>query len=133
MENKKDIRWKQRFQNFEKAFFLLERTVKKKNLTELEQGGLIQFYEITFELAWKTLKDYLEANNVISKFPRNVIKNAFQAEVIDNGEMWIKMLDERNLMAHIYSEENIKKAVNNIYEKYFAEIKKLYKFLKNEH
>ena len=59
MENKKEIRWKQRFVNFEKTFLLLERTVKIGELSEAERGGLIQFYEVSFELSWKTMKDYL--------------------------------------------------------------------------
>ena len=65
----KDIRWKQRFQNFEKAILYLQDAVNKKELSDLEKAGVIQIYEFTFELAWKTVKDYLEEKNVEVKFP----------------------------------------------------------------
>jgi len=133
MENKKEIRWKQRFQNFEKAFLQLKKGVNSyENLDELAKEGLIQRFEYTFELSWKTIKDFLEAKGVTAKFPRDTIKNAFQTEIIDNGELWINMLNDRNLMAHTYDENNFNKALNNITKLYFAEIEKLYNFLKNE-
>jgi nucleotidyltransferase substrate binding protein (TIGR01987 family) len=72
-----EIRWKQRFQNFEKAIMHLQDAVKQLNLSELEKAGVIQFYEITFELAWKTVKDYLEDKNVEVKFPLDAIKEGF--------------------------------------------------------
>ena len=59
MNEEKDTRWKQRFQNYEKSFLLLKRTLEIENPSEAEKGGLIQFYEMAFELAWKLLKDYL--------------------------------------------------------------------------
>ena len=85
MKNLKEIRWKQRFVNFEKAYFLLARTVKIANPTEAEKGGLIQFYEMAFELAWKVQKDYLEYNGFTVKSPRATIKQAFQSDIITNG------------------------------------------------
>ncbi|OGO77591.1 MAG: nucleotidyltransferase [Clostridiales bacterium GWB2_37_7] len=117
--NERDIRWKQRFQNYEKAFKHLEEAVLKTNLSDLEKAGVIQIYEFTFELAWKTLKDYLEEKEVLVKFPRDTIKEAFKYEIIDNGDIWMDMLDKRNLMAHTYNETNAELAykliVNNFY------------------
>ena len=57
----KDIRWKQRFQNFEKAYLLLEQSTSIKSLTDIERAGLIQFFEMSFELAWKLIKDFPQA------------------------------------------------------------------------
>ena len=78
MENLKEIRWKQRFENFDKSYKLLKKYSNQPIITELERAGIIQFYEMTFELAWKVLKDYLEAEGYIVKSPRETVKQAFQ-------------------------------------------------------
>ena len=100
----KEIRWKQRFVNFEKAFQTLERTVVIENPSEAERGGLIQFFEVAFELSWKTLKDYLEAGGFQVKSPREVLKQAFQSGIIQDGHAWMEALEDRNLTAHTYNE-----------------------------
>jgi nucleotidyltransferase substrate binding protein (TIGR01987 family) len=131
--NNKEIRWEQRFVNFEKAFIQLKDAVNRyESLDDLSKEGLIQRFEYTFELAWKTLKDYLEANGVISRFPREVLKNSFQAELLNNGEIWIDMLEKRNLLAHTYNEENFNNALDTILKSYYPEMQELYKFFKNE-
>ena len=89
MDEFKDIRWKQRFENFDKAYKLLEKYSTKKKLSELEQAGIIQFFEMTFELGWKVLKDYLESDGYIVKSPRETIKQAFQNEIINDGHIWM--------------------------------------------
>lgn len=131
--NDKSIRWKQRFQNFEKAFLQLESAIiKLKSLSDLEKEGLIQRFEYTFELAWKTLKDYLESQNVDAKFPREVIKKGFQYEIIEDGEIWMDMLEKRNLMAHTYDEKIFSEAIHQISILYFPEIKKVFDFFKRQ-
>ncbi len=131
MENK-DIRWKQRFQNFEKAISNLEQAVNKKNLSDLEKAGAIKFYEFSFELAWKTVKDYLEEKDVEVKFPRDAIKEGFLYELIADGEIWLDMLQKRNLMSHTYSKETAELAYSLIVNKYFEELYEVYLKLKNE-
>jgi len=101
-------------------------------LDDIGKEGLIQRFEYTLELSWKTLKDYLESKEVIVKFPKDVIKHAFQNDLIDNGEIWLFMLKDRNLMAHTYDEDNFNKALKNIRELYYKEIQKMYNFMKNE-
>lgn len=131
--NQKEIRWKQRFENFKIAFKRLSEAVNNiNNLDDLSKEGLIQRFEYTFELAWKTLKDYLEYKGEIAKFPRDVLKKAFQTELIDNGEIWFEMLDKRNLIAHIYDEDIFNTVINLIRSSYYKEIYKLYNFLLNE-
>ena len=71
-----DVRWKQRFHNLEKAFLFLERATKQNSFNELEAAGLIQSFEFTFELAWKTLKDYLADQAFIVRSPRETVKQA---------------------------------------------------------
>ncbi len=131
--NNKEIRWKQRFINFEKAFMLLERTLEIKTPSEAEKGGIIQFYEVSFELSWKLIKDYLESLGFEVNSPRTAIKQAFQADIINNGESWIKALEDRNLTSHTYNEETANLIVNNIKKKYYFLLNDLYLFLKKQY
>lgn len=126
-ENQKDVRWRQRFQNFDKAFLQLKAAVDLyPNLSDLEKEGLIQRFEYTFELAWKTLKDYLENQQVPVKFPRDTIKQAFQYEMITDGDVWMDMLEKRNLIAHTYDEKNFQKAIKIITGQYFSALRQLH-------
>lgn len=125
----KQIRWKQRFQNFEKAFAQLDNALKIKNPSETERAGVIQFFEICFELAWKTLKDYLESKQVVVSFPRDVIKQAFHHQVITDGDTWMDMLEKRNELTHTYNEATAEKALQLIRNKYFTALKQVMEFL----
>lgn len=127
-----DIRWKQRFQNFEKAFLHLKSAVFKTNLSDLERAGLIQIYEFTLELGWETVKDYLEEKNVEVKFPRDTIKEAFKYEIIEQGDIWMDMLEKRNLMSHTYDETTAELAYKLITQTYFKAIEQVYNKLKAE-
>lgn len=127
MENLKEIRWKQRFENFEKFYKLIEKYSKEEIKTELEKAGMIQFFVMTFELAWKVLKDYLESEEFIVKSPRETIKQAFQIDLIENGHIWIDALSNRNLTIHTYDEALADNMVKEIKELYFPELKKCMK------
>ncbi|MDD3024808.1 MAG: nucleotidyltransferase substrate binding protein [Syntrophomonadaceae bacterium] len=132
MDGFKEIRWRERFENFEKAFKVLEKYAAIRLETEIEKAGVIQFYVIAFELSWKLLKDYLETVGYLTKSPRDAIKQAFQADIIDNGHVWLDALTSRNLTVHTYDENLANEMVKNIYELYFPEMKKLYDKLKME-
>lgn len=132
MDELKDIRWKQRFENFNKSYILLEKYSKKTNLNELEEAGIIQFFEMTFEIAWKVLKDYLEKDGFMVKSPREAIKQAFQNDLINDGHIWIEALANRNLTTHTYDSELSSKMVKEIVDKYFPEIKIMHDKLEKE-
>ena len=133
MKPNKQTRWLQRYENFNKAFIQLESVVlMNKPLSDLEKEGMIQRFEYTFELAWKTLKDYLDSQEVTASFPREVIKQSFHHELIDNGEVWMDMLEQRNLLAHTYNEKNFLLAIDLIKNHYFSEINKLHQLLNNK-
>jgi len=132
MDNLKDIRWKQRFENFNKSYKLMEKYSKQQITSELEKAGIIQFFEMTFELAWKVLKDYLEVEGYIIKSPREAIKQAFQIGLIDNGHVWIDALANRNLTTHTYDEVLADKMAKEIVELYFPELKKMHDRLSEE-
>jgi nucleotidyltransferase substrate binding protein (TIGR01987 family) len=131
--NNKDIRWKQRFENLEKAIRLLRNTAAIDPLSEAERAGLIQFFEVSFELSWKTLKDYLEDEGFIVKSPREAIKIAIQAEILVDGQVWMDALDDRNLTTHIYDELIIAEIVSKIKQEYWPAMEQLYVFLKQRY
>ncbi|MGI6413307.1 MAG: nucleotidyltransferase substrate binding protein [Syntrophomonadaceae bacterium] len=128
--NHKEIRWQQRYENFDKAFQQFKAAILEfARLNVLEKEGLIQRFEYTFELAWKTLKDYLEAQGVIATFPREVIKEAFRYELIKDGETWMDMLEKRNLLAHTYNEERFQYALRKIKEEYYEALAQVHYYL----
>ena len=127
----KDIRWEQRFQNLEKAYLFFEKNVNKNNYSLLEELWLLHSFEFTFELSWKTLKDYLENEWIIAKTPRESIKEAFNIEIIKNWKIWLEMLEKRNELTHIYDEWLIDWAIEKIQDEYYLAIKELYNFFKS--
>jgi len=120
-----DIRWKQRFSNYKKAVSQLTEFIEKEKLNKFEVQGLIQCFEYTFELAWKTMKDYLEQEGFEVKSPRSTIQTAFQIQLITDGHVWIDALEKRNLMAHTYDEEVANEAEQLIKQMYYPAIKEL--------
>jgi nucleotidyltransferase substrate binding protein (TIGR01987 family) len=99
-----DIRWRQRFDNFQRALQVLERGVdlaRQRPLSELEQQGLIQAFEFTHELAWNLLKDYLQYQGIASIIgSRDATRLAFQNGLILDGEAWMAMIKARNQSSH---------------------------------
>lgn len=95
--------------------------------SDLEIDGILHRFEFTFELAWKTMKDCLEEQGIVGKIgsPREIIKEAFSAGLIDNGEVWIDMMLSRNELSHLYDEETSREIYDNIKEIYILEINKL--------
>ena len=128
MEEDLDIRWKQRFNSFKKAFDQLERGVilsKERTLNELEEQGMIQAFEYTHELAWKTLKDFLEEKGNNELFgSKDTTRLAFKLEIIDNGEIWMDMINSRNLTSLTYNENTAQEVIVDIKDRYFAEFQK---------
>jgi nucleotidyltransferase substrate binding protein (TIGR01987 family) len=118
-----DIRWLQRFQNFLKAFSLLEEAVIKyqnEGISELEEQGLIQRFELTHELAWNVLKDYFEyQGNTDITGSRDATREAFNKGLIDDGDGWMEMIKSRNKSSHTYNEETAKEIVKNVAEWYY--------------
>jgi nucleotidyltransferase substrate binding protein (TIGR01987 family) len=127
-----DIRWKQRFDNLQRAY---RRLVSMLELLQQDQDSevvrmaVIKAYEFTFELSWKTLKDFLAYNGIDARLPREVIKQAFTTGLLVDGELWIAMLEERNLMAHTYDDARAKAAVTQIQNRYLAGLSQLHELL----
>lgn len=128
----KAVRWQQRFQNLEHAYAQLKKGLALAKPSDIERQGIIQSFEFTFELSWKSLKDYLESKGVLVSFPRDVIKQAFHHEILEEGEVWLQMLDKRNLLAHTYDEEKTEEAMKLIREKFFGAVTQLIGFFEKE-
>jgi nucleotidyltransferase substrate binding protein (TIGR01987 family) len=124
-----DMRWIQRFNSYKKAFAALERSVtaaQEKKLNEMEEQGLVQSFEFTFELAWKLLKDYLESKGFKDFHgSKDTFKLAFQEGLISDGELWMEMLDNRNRSSHTYEESIARQIISLVLSKYFFKFKEL--------
>ncbi len=106
--NKQDIRWKQRFENFEKAYLFFESAVEKESYTPIEIGGLV------------------------TQFPREVIKEGFNTQIIEDGHSWLHMLEKRNELSHTYNENVAKNAVDIIKRRYYPAIRQVYQYFKDK-
>jgi len=125
----KDVRWKQRFNNLNNAMSQFEKAVSEyEHLSDIGKEGLIQRFEYTYELFWLTMKDYLESEGIKSNFPRDVLKNAFHYEIIKDGDVWMDMLEKRNLLAHTYDEDNFKRALDLIINKYHNSLEQVFQY-----
>jgi nucleotidyltransferase substrate binding protein (TIGR01987 family) len=127
-----DVRWKQRFSNLRRAFDLLQEAATAESLSSLEQEGLIQRFEYTFELSWKTMKDYLESQGASVPLPLDVLKQAFASGLISDGDTWIDMLEKRSLLSHTYNESAFNEAARSVREAYYPCMKQLIQTLQNK-
>jgi nucleotidyltransferase substrate binding protein (TIGR01987 family) len=126
INDKKDIRWHQRFMNFKKAFSQLERFISKEELNEMEEQGLIKAFEYTFELGWKTTQDLLKDKGYLDVLgPKPVIEQGLQDGYLTDGKGWMRMHISRNLASHTYDEKTAKEIIKNIRKEYFILLKKL--------
>ena len=123
-------RCRQRFSNYEKSLGHLKITVEKDVLNEIEKAGLVQFFEVTFELAWKVMKDFLTAEGYEVKSPRASIKTAFEYGLIENGTLWLEALEKRNLASHTYDDnilEELEELIIHTYYPLFNDLKEVLK------
>ena len=120
---KYDIRWKQRFNNYLKAFQTLVEAVElahSRELSKLEQQGLIQSFEFTHELAWNVLKDYLEDKGITGLVgSKDATRVAFKNALIEQGEDWMKMIEARNLSSHTYDSGTAQQIADDIIERFY--------------
>lgn len=118
-----DIRWKQRFNNYIKAFQTLVEAVelaRSRELSNIEKQGLIQSFEFTHELGWNLLKDYLEDKGIIGLIgSKDATREAFKNGLITQGEDWMKMIGARNLTSHTYNPNIAQAVVDDILERFY--------------
>jgi nucleotidyltransferase substrate binding protein (TIGR01987 family) len=124
-------RWRYRLENYGRAVTLLREAVelmRSRDLSMLEKEGMVQRFEFTWELGWKLLKDYLEHSGLVlpTVTPSAVIRAAFAAKLVEDGEVWMQALDARNRMAHTYSAAAFDKVADQIRDRYFPAMEALY-------
>jgi len=118
--SEQDVRWLQRLSNYRSALAQLKKFIDKGELNELEQQGLIKAFEFTHELAWNVLKDYFEyqGNSGING-SRDATREAFQLNLISDGEAWMSMIKSRNKSAHTYNKETADEIGGLVVARYF--------------
>lgn len=134
------IRWKQRFQNFEKALTVFKDRCSDVNehpkgskYHDAFQMALVQSFEIILELSWKVLKDYLENEGYTEvQTGKRAFRQAFQDGMIENGEVWLKALEMRNSTSHIYDVTLLEELNSFVVESFLPEVEKLHNTLKAE-
>ena len=117
-----DVRWKQRFENFERAFSQLKQAVEEygEEAEPLIKEGIIQRFEFTHELAWKVLKDFLEYEghqNINGS--RSAIRVAFNIGLLADGQVWMNMIDSRNRTVHTYHEKILEQEFHLVVNDYY--------------
>jgi len=127
MAGQKDIRWEQRFSNFNKALKQLQVAIditadldRQDPITDLQKEGLIQRFEYTHELAWNVMKDYSEYQGKTDvKGSRDATREAFKMGLIENGETWMDMIETRNDTSHTYNEDITEEIFGKIVSSYY--------------
>lgn len=125
-----ETRWRYRFASFSRAYGLLREALEggTNELSPLELAGVIQHFEFTFELGWKLLKDRLEHDGIPlpSTTPRAVVRAAYQAQLVEDGETWMDMLGDRNKTAHMYDADLVEDVVTAIHSRYLPAFAQLH-------
>lgn len=126
-------RLKERIENFNRAFKIYEEAVVEFNWDKiLSHMALIQSYEVCCELAWKVLKDYLLENGVSAYLPKQVVKEAFNKNIISEGQIWIDMIDARNATSHEYNMEKVGVLLTNISTIFSKELTNFYNWINSK-
>ena len=121
------------FDNALQSFKEIHSVYVKKPDQKIFQMALIKSFELAFELSWKTLQSFLKSQGYVEvKSPKGIIKEAFNKDIIKEGQLWIDMLDARNRLSHIYDESMFKGIIKKISKEYVKEIEKLYQKLEKE-
>ena len=122
------IRWKQRFGSFSKALHQLQRALEIASPSDLEKEGTIQRFEFCHELAWKVMKDFLEYEGIQGMIgSRSATREAFQKNLIQEGKLWMRMIESRNRTVHAYSREILEQEYSLIAAHYVRLLEQFHK------
>ena len=133
-------RWQQRFANYQRAYAQLASAVelmRSRELSDLEKQGVIQAFEFTWELAWNVLKDYLnwQGETEITG-ARDAIRESFKRGLIEEGQTWMAMLQDRNRTSHTYNQGTMREILASIdlsYQGQLASLQSRFEKLADQH
>lgn len=129
-----DIRWKQRYRNYERSLVNLREALETVNPSRLEKQGTVKAFELAYELAWKTLQDYLRETGITDAVgPKGVIRRAFHEGIISGGDDWNEMHIARNRAVHLYDEERADQIVAQIRQTFIVCFEALNETLRDAH
>ena len=136
MSDKKDVRWMQRFNNYKKALSNLSEAVElasQRELSRLEKQGLIQSFEYTYELSWKTIKDFFESKGEVEILgSKDAFRLAFNRGLVTMGEVLMETVESRKQTTHTYNEDVANEIYHDIIDKYYSAFKELEKIFDRE-
>lgn len=118
-------RLQERIENFHRAFKLFElscNAFRQDETNDINKLALMQSFEIIVELGWKVLKDYLDTKGIRALTPNDAIKEAFSAEIISDGQIWLSMIKDRNTISHEYNINKVDEILIKICSLYNKEL-----------
>ena len=128
-----DIRWKQRFSNYQNAIKLLDelKTLDLDSLSLLEKEGIIRRFKNSLNLAFKALNDKMQFDGLLIDriSPKMVVKKAYHYQYIDEIDIWLAMINDRNILSHTYNEEVVEQIIPVIKEQYLPLLDRMYETL----
>lgn len=131
-----DIRWQQRFDNFERSMKQLDAAfdiMEERELNDLEKQGVIQAFEYNYELAWNVIKDFYLYQGVTDiQGSRDAFRLAFERGLITDGDVWMDMIKKRQLSVHTYNEATSEKIITAIVDDYYYQLNELRKALRKQ-
>lgn len=131
-----DTRWNEKLNDFGKVLLRLNEAIdesKNNPVSSTLKDGVIQRFEFCYEICWKLIKYYLENEGIQeAKSPKSTFREAFKIGIIEDGEVWIDMLNDRNLTSHVYDEEVAFDIYGKIISIYFKQINDMHILLKSK-
>ncbi len=125
-----NVRWIQRFANYNKALEKLSQFIDKEQLNEFKEQGLIHCFEYNYELAWNVLKDFYEAQGEFNiQGSKDGFRLGFNRGLLKNGDIWMQMVKSRSLTSHTYNADTAREVVQAILNGYYQEFIQLKKKL----
>jgi nucleotidyltransferase substrate binding protein (TIGR01987 family) len=126
MSEKQDIRWEQRFSNYQKALQQLKEVVALDNPNKFEEQGLVKVFEFTYELSWSTLKDFFEYQGIPEIIgSRDAFRRAFSEGIVSDGAVWMRMIESRNKTSHTYNETTARDIAEDVRSEFYPAFREL--------